>query len=112
MFESEMLESIEGTVNITDITPTTMDALLKCVYGQEAAAVCSDPRDATDLLIAADKYRFENLLWSAEQLLLRLPTNRESSETAFRLFNVGYRLNRPAIMKLAVQIIIRYASRY
>ena len=102
-----MLESLEGIVNIPDISGKTVDAILKCLYGQEVAAVCGDIWDVRDFLMAADKCQLDNLLWSGEQLLLRLPTKSQIAAAGFAVFTLGYRLNRPAILKHGVKILRR-----
>ncbi|GAB2289794.1 hypothetical protein Dimus_024098 [Dionaea muscipula] len=67
MFETEMMGSISGTINMSDVNYDLLHAFVNYLY---TADVCFDEKIASNLLILAEKYQVKHLKEHCERYLV------------------------------------------
>ena len=107
MFELDMTEKNQRTVKIDDLSPQTVDSLLKYMYGHELDSVCKDAQLTLNLLQAADKYYLMDLTKSCELLFQEFPPDKVELKTALEAFLLGHRLSIPTLEIHAVNVLRR-----
>lgn len=67
MLENEMVESLSGTIKISDVSYDALRAFVNYMYTAEA---CLDEQMACDLLVLAEKYQVKHLKTYCEKYMI------------------------------------------
>ncbi|GAB4844119.1 hypothetical protein Ancab_037426 [Ancistrocladus abbreviatus] len=98
MLESEMEESLSGTIKISDVSYEALRAFVNYLYSAEA---CLDEQMACDLLVLADKYQVKHLKSHCEKFLVS-KLNWDTSVTSFAF---AHQHNAGLLLDAALSII-------
>ena len=104
LFE-EAKERGDSVIDITDVEPDSMEAVLKYLYDYDMQTICKDFNMVFDLLDAAERYSIKTLIKGCEQYMQLLGDSkydRVSPMVLVETFVICFRLQLETVQKRLV----------
>lgn len=99
MLETEMEESLSGTIKLSDVSYDALRAFVNYLYTAEASL---DDEMACDLLILADKYEVKHLKTYCEKFLI----SKLNWETSLVSYSFAHQHNAKNLLDAALSLIL------
>lgn len=99
MLETEMEESLSGTIKLSDVSYDALRAFVNYLYTAEA---CLDDEMACDLLVLGDKYEVKHLKSYCEKFLI----SKLNWETSLMSYSFAHRHNANNLLEAALSLIL------